>query len=55
MYKAEMIVAILEDNGIDAVIVNKMDSSYLIGEIEVHVQPDDVIKAKQIINTTENE
>ena len=55
MYKIEMIIAFLKDNEINAVIVNKMDSSYLFGEIEVHVQPDDVIIAKQLINKFENE
>ena len=50
---AEIIKSILEDNGIAAIIINKMDSMHLHlmnGEIEIHVKENDVIKAKHIIN-----
>ena len=50
-YKAELLKGLLFENDIDAVIVNKKDSSYLFGEIELYVSADNVIKAKHIITT----
>ena len=45
----EIAQAVLADNGIDSVIVNKQDSSYVFGDIELHVHPDDAVSAIQII------
>lgn len=50
-HKAEIVKAVLEDNDIEVVLINKKDSAYLFGEVEVYVKPVDVIKAKMIINT----
>ncbi len=49
-YKAEIIKGMLQLHEIDAVIVNKKDSAYLFGELEVYVQADDAIKATRLIN-----
>ena len=49
-YKIEIVKAVLKDAGIDSVIVNKKDSAYLFGEIELYVHTDHVLKSKQIIN-----
>jgi len=49
LYLAEMAKNVLEDNDIQAVIINKQDSFYLFGDIEVYVKPDDVIRAKFLI------
>ncbi len=49
LYIAEMVKNVLEDNDIQAVIINKQDSFYLFGDIEVYVKPDDVIRAKFLI------
>ena len=49
LYQAEMVKDILSENDIEAILLNKQDSLYLIGDIEVYVKPDDVIKAKFII------
>ena len=54
LYKAEMMQMILKDEGIESVIINKQDSSYLIGEIELYVNSIDLIKAKNIIDNAEN-
>ncbi len=51
-HKAEIIKDTLIQAGIDAVIVNKQDSVYKFGEIEVYVNVNDVLSAKQIINST---
>jgi hypothetical protein len=50
IHKVEIVKAVLLDNNIDSVVVNKQDSAYLIGEIELHVHPNDVILAKRILN-----
>ena len=49
LYQAEMVKDILEDNDIEAVIMNKQDSFYLFGEIDIYARPDDVIRAKFLI------
>jgi len=49
IHMAEMVKAILSDNDIECVLFNQQDSMYLFGDIEVKVQPDDVIKAKFIL------
>lgn len=51
---AELVKIMLFDNGIPAVILNKKDSSYLFGEIQVCVKRDDVIEAKYYIKQFEN-
>jgi len=48
-HEVEIVKAILEDAGIRSVVMNKKDRAYLFGEIELYVQADDVLKAKQII------
>ncbi len=48
-----IVKSVLEDNGITAVIVDKMDSMHthlMNAEIELHVNPDNVVKAKHIIS-----
>jgi len=49
LYQAEMVKSILEDNDIEVVLINKQDSFYLIGDIEVYVKPEEVIRAKFLI------
>ncbi|MEQ8925683.1 MAG: DUF2007 domain-containing protein [Fulvivirga sp.] len=49
-YRAEIVKDVLEDFGIQSVILNKKDSSYNnFGALEVHVLPEDVLRSKQII------
>ena len=48
-YKAEIIKAVLEENDIKCFVLSKKDSAYLFGEIELYVSPDNVLKAKKII------
>jgi len=45
--------SVLEDNGIDVVIVDKMDSMHthlMNADIELHVSPENAVKAKHIIS-----
>lgn len=48
-FEIEIIRGMLEEHGIDAVIVNKKDSAYLIGNFELYVSRDDVMLAKTLI------
>jgi len=48
IYQAEILKALLEEENIVSVVVNKQDSSYLsFGEVEVYVKSEDILKAKQ--------
>ena len=49
MFQAEIFKQVLADHDIEAVIINKMDSSYkAFGEIEIYVKYDHIIKAKML-------
>lgn len=49
LHQAEIVKSVLLDSEIEAVLVNKRDSSYHIGEIEVTVGKSNVIRALKII------
>lgn len=48
-YQAEILRQALEANGIDAVLLNKKDSSYQFGEVQVMVPEADFAAATEII------
>ncbi len=49
MFQAEILKQVLADHEIEAVIINKMDSSYKsFGEIEIYVKNVHVMKAKML-------
>lgn len=48
-FEAALVQSIIAENEIECVIINKQDSSYLIGEIEVCVPTADAFAAKQLI------
>ena len=49
-YLAEIARSVLFDNDIESVIINKKDSIYnSFGDIEVYVNRDNLIRAKQIL------
>ena len=51
LYRAEMLKDILENEGIQAVVVNKKDSSYIaFGDIEVYIRQSDALNAKLIVD-----
>lgn len=55
-YRAELVRTMLQDSGIDAVVVNKQDSALVsIGKVYVYVRKDDVLKAKRLIDREEKE
>jgi uncharacterized protein involved in tolerance to divalent cations len=54
-YQAEIIKSLLTDNEIECVSLNKQDSAYLFGEIEIYVSTTDALKAAQLIIQLEGE
>jgi len=53
LHKAEIVKAVLQDNDIVAMILNKRDSMYLIGEIELYALQKDILRAINIIKKNE--
>ncbi len=49
VHRAEIVKAVLEENGISPVLINKKDQASQIGPYEIHVAPEDVLKAIKII------
>lgn len=49
MVNAELIVGLLKENDIEAHILNKKDSMYFIGDVEIYVDAKDVETAKTIL------
>jgi len=55
LYIAELAKQMLLDNDIEAVVVNKRDSTYnTFGDIEVYVKRDHVIRALKLIKEFEH-
>ncbi|MCD4734443.1 MAG: DUF2007 domain-containing protein [Bacteroidales bacterium] len=54
-YKIELIKGLLKDNNIQAISINKKDSAYLFGEIELYVPVDSAFAARQILSKYNNE
>jgi hypothetical protein len=52
-YTAELIRQMLVHNDIAAFLVNKQDSTYKFGEVELYVLRDHVIRAKMLIKQFE--
>ncbi len=55
MYEAEIVRQILGDHGINSFLLNKMDSAYQFGEIEIHVLGEDVMRSKLLIQEFEDQ
>lgn len=52
-YYAELIRQMLSDHQIHSFIINKQDSAYKFGDIEIFVHRDHVIRAKMLIREFE--
>ena len=48
-HRAEIVRAVLDDKGLNPVLINKKDSTYHLGYFEVHVEPTNVLSALQTI------
>ena len=49
LHKAELVRDFLREKIIDAVVMNKKDSAYGIGDIELYVTPEDQNAATELI------
>ncbi len=54
LHEVEIMRGILDDNNINAIVVNKQDSVYLFGEIDLYVKFEDAFIANQIIKPAGN-
>ena len=54
-YLVEITKGVLEEEGIECVIINQIDSAYLFGESELFVKNEDALTALQIISQIESE
>jgi hypothetical protein len=48
-YQADIIIELLDENGITGVVMDKKDSSYMFGNIEVYVPAENEEQALTII------
>ena len=51
--QSQIVKSVLEDNGINVVLIDKMDSMHkhlMNADIELHIKPEDVVRAKHIIS-----
>lgn len=48
-YKVNLLKGVLAENDIESSDINKKDSSFLIGSIEIYVHQDDAEKARELI------
>lgn len=55
IYEAELIRGLLEENGIEVNVINKKDSEFLIGEVEIYVTEEDAARAKEILSHQDEE
>lgn len=51
LYRAELVKDILNNEEVDAVILNRKDSSYHFGSIQVMIHPEDKEKAAKIVKS----
>lgn len=49
VYLAEIYKSVLIEKGIECILINKQDSSYLFGEAELYVRVEKAFEAKQMI------
>jgi hypothetical protein len=53
-FRIEMMKGLLAEHNIESVVVNKKDSAYLFGEVELYVSVDDAFIANQIISNSKS-
>lgn len=54
-WQAKLIEGRLNEDGISCVAMNKQDSAYLFGSIELYVPASDVVRAKSILEKITDE
>lgn len=55
LYEIELIRGLLKENNIESVTMDKQDSAYLFGVIELYVNVENAFRAKQLIEQSQSE
>ncbi len=55
LIEVELRHGLLQCEEIESIVVNKKDSLYLIGEVELYVKQGDALRARQFISNTDRE
>ena len=50
LYQVELVKGILDQSGIESVILNQSDSEFLLGEVELYVETENFEMAKNLIH-----
>lgn len=50
LYQVELVKGILDQSGIESVILNQSDSEFLLGEVELYVETENLEMAKNLIH-----
>jgi Putative prokaryotic signal transducing protein len=48
-YTAELVKGMLKENNISSIILNRQDSEFLVGEVQVYVHEENAKKASELI------
>ncbi len=54
-YLADIARLVLDENNISSIIMNKKDSFYKIGEVDLYVNRDQALRAKNLIKNLSSE
>ena len=54
LYQAEIFREVLSDHNIESIIINKQDSAYKFGDVEVYVKRDHILMAKKLVEEFES-
>jgi hypothetical protein len=54
LYQAEILRNVMNDHDIESIIINKQDSAYKFGDVEIYVKRDHILKAKQLVQEFES-
>jgi hypothetical protein len=54
-WQASLIQGMLEEEGIPCVLMNKQDTAYLFGQLELYVHPDEALRALTLIDKKQND
>lgn len=55
LYEIELIKGLLSENNIESVTMDKQDSAYHFGAIELYVKVENAFQAKQLIEQNQSE
>ena len=54
LYQADIFKKVLSDHNIESIIINKQDTNYKFGDVEVYVKRDQILRAKKLVQEFES-